>query len=338
MYIFKCPNHCLSGCYFVTCILHQKLTVMKKLFFTLTSFLLTFLLFACTKESIEKTNSFIEGEFVSGRNANVCIWDLDWTNPREITSDGNYNYPPKPGNIWYDNTLWSSDGTHIMCSKKLVNHGESIWVMDRNGENSTMVLQLNESILAMDWSNDDKWIAYSTISDGSIYIVSMDGQEHKILNEKGEYQIRYISWSADSKRIAFYTYAKDLFIVDVTTEETHSLPYNSGIKRKPCWSPNDEFLALSKHFTNWGQIVILNVDNNSKEIVKEGYGLFPVFSWTPDGEYIIYLAGTEFTLEAMHVSTDSIIDLGYKDKIDVDNPRGDIFISSQNNNLITANQ
>lgn len=294
----------------------------------MTSFSLIFLFFACTKESEEEVNSFINGKFVSTQYGNVCIWDLIWTNPREITSDATWKPLADVGyyDPGYQMPQWSSDGSQIICIKNSRDNGNSIWLMDNNGEDKEKVFQLNESILAFDWSNDDKWIAYSTISDGSIYIVSLDGQEYKILNEKGEYQIRYISWSADSKKIAFYTNADHLFIVDVTTEEIYTLPYRSGIRSKPCWSPNDEFLALSKFSNRWGQIVILKVDDNFAKIVREGYGIFPVFSWTPDGEYIIYLAGTEFTLEAMQVSTDSIIDLGYKDKIDVDNPRGDIFI------------
>ena len=288
-----------------------------------------FLFSACTDET-EEVSTLIEGKFVSISNANVCSWDLNWTNRRQLTSDDSSSGSFE---TYYENPLWSSDGSQIICTKLFGSRSSSVIRMDSNGDNPEQIFQINERILTMDWSNDDEWIAYSTKSGNGIHIVSMDGQEFKILLEDSE-QVQFISWSEDSRKIAACNSSNDLFIVDVDTKELNSIHNCSGINSKPYWTPDGEFIAYSRITGSFqGQIVTINVNNNLEETIKETNGsmldYFVVFRWTPDGKYITYLARLNLsgTLEAMQVSTGLVVDLNYTQEDFFDElPNGDLFI------------
>ena len=300
---------------------------MKKLIFILIFHLV---LLGCAKEE-EFPSNFIEGKFVSiNEYYQIVVRDLNWTNTREFSVGQAWGLPP------YSMPLWSSDGSQILYVTKDYGQLNSIMIMDSNGDNKRQVLQQPGGIFATDWSSDDQLIAYNANGPGGgFHIMSLDGQEHKILNENGDYGVTAICLSHDTKKIAVYsdyTNNGELLIIDIASEEVvYSKTEVLGMYSRPYWSPDDKYIVYNTQTgeERLGKIVLLNVEDESETIIKEGEGqpvLYRIFGWTPDGHYIIFVSTPDFAFKAINITTNKEVELNYKSKGALDYPKGDLFI------------
>ncbi|WP_340112551.1 hypothetical protein [Maribellus mangrovi] len=293
---------------------------MKKLIFIL---IFPTVLLGCGKDGEELLPNFIDGKFVYSIGP-VYTRNLNWTNPIELTADdiSDGTYAPQ-----YYSPQWSSDGSQILYIRDNRYNSYSIMKMDSNGDNKEQVLAFYYRIHTMDWSNDGQWIAYP--NGDSVHIISVDGEEKKVIIVNDNPSIEFISWSSDSKKIALYDTGGNLIILDVESGEESLRKTNIwGMDFKPRWSPNDKYIVYNTSIEGTGQIVLLNITDNSETILQKPQGVIDIFGWTPDGEYIIYVSGTgkyrDFT--ALQVSNGQKKELIYKSDGWLDYPKGDLFI------------
>lgn len=154
------------------------------------------------------------------------------------------------------------------------------------------------------WSPDGKWIAFDSNKDspnGMYFIWKMksDGtQKIRIAYEPNSGEIRMPNWSPDSKRIIHQRYVagvggtSEIFEMDSDGNNIKRLTFNQNMDSYPRYSFQINMIAfLTQYEGSYPQIFLMDAtEANFKQITTKGvdvnFGL--PFSWSPDGEKIIY--------------------------------------------------
>jgi Tol biopolymer transport system component/DNA-binding winged helix-turn-helix (wHTH) protein len=177
------------------------------------------------------------------------------------------------------------------------------------GNEQAVQLTEDASFAAPAWSPDGRTIAFSRSSpqDNGIYLVSSRGGAVRKLAETqvGGDRFVFISWSADSKWVAFPDYdqavdgpsygAAHLYLANVETAERRMLPHPAGECRTswlPAFSPDGKSLALVCLTTfDEGAIFVEPAQGGParKIIALEGYVLG--LAWAPDSQSLVYSIG-----------------------------------------------
>ena len=155
------------------------------------------------------------------------------------------------------------------------------------------------------WSPDGKSIAYFSDRSGEyeLTIRSADGSgEEQGLTKLGP-GFRYRpSWSPDSKKLAFIDQRMRIQIHDLESKETKQVAkelwlYEGGLSNlKLSWSKDSRWLAYAQDLENQHTAIALyDTRSNAQHVVTSGYydDDRPVFD--PDGKYLYYVSGREFS-------------------------------------------
>ena len=158
------------------------------------------------------------------------------------------------------------------------------------------------------WSPDGSLIAYISDKSGEyqVYITDTKGREDavKLTNFKDGFR-HTLTWSPDSKKLAFTDNTLTLYILDVDSEKVTKVDkaayenVDVSLTKKPIndytWSPDSRFIVYSKMNADFVyQLYVYNLEN--KEIHCISNGLFHDFSpvFTADGNHIIYASNRMF--------------------------------------------
>jgi tricorn protease len=155
------------------------------------------------------------------------------------------------------------------------------------------------------WSPDGKTIAYFSDRPGEyeLTIRAADGSgEEQVLTKLGPgFRYRPV-WSPDSKKLAFIDQRMHIQLYDVDSKETKQIGkelwlYQDGLSNlKLSWSKDSRWLAYPQDLENQHTAIALyDTKSNAQHVVTSGYydDDQPVFD--PDGKYLYYISGREFS-------------------------------------------
>lgn len=148
------------------------------------------------------------------------------------------------------------------------------------------------------WSPDGEWITYDSNNDSPngmnfIWKMKADGtQKIRIAYDPESGEIRMPSWSPDNKYIVHQRYvgvgAPEIVIMEVNGENPIRLTFDTNDDSFPKYSPDGSQLAFtSQQDGRPRQLRIIDLsDNTSNKLTDRG--ATEIFSWSPDGEKIVY--------------------------------------------------
>jgi tricorn protease len=143
------------------------------------------------------------------------------------------------------------------------------------------------------FSPDGKWIAYFSDATGEydIYMRKPDGSgdEVRVTNGIGHYPF-HMSWSPDSKKLAFYDETFHLYYVDVDGKKVYTVDVDPWWDLSDySWSADSKWIAYAKNGDNGNTALYLySLDEKKPHQVTSGlYSDYnPCFS--PDGKYLYF--------------------------------------------------
>jgi tricorn protease len=155
------------------------------------------------------------------------------------------------------------------------------------------------------WSPDGKTIAYFSDRSGeyelTIRAADASGEEQALTKLGPGFRYRPV-WSPDSKKLAFIDQRMRIQIHDLDSKETKEIAkelwlYEDGLSNlKLSWSKDSRWLAYAQDLENQHTAIALyDTKSNAQHVVTSGYydDDQPVFD--PDGKYLYYISGREFS-------------------------------------------
>ncbi|HET6350415.1 MAG TPA: PDZ domain-containing protein [Candidatus Krumholzibacteria bacterium] len=161
------------------------------------------------------------------------------------------------------------------------------------------------------WSPDGKSVAYWSDASGEYELTVRDlakSADRKITSYGPGYRYA-LTWSPDSKMIAFIDKAMNVKICDVTTGKTTDVDkelafYEGDLEAfTPSWSPDSRWLAYRKDAPNFnGSIALFDTKAGKSYQVTSGYYNDNMPTFDPDGKYLFFV--TNRTLEPSYSDVD----------------------------------
>jgi len=201
----------------------------------------------------------------------------------------------------------------IAFASKLSGNKE-IWCTDYDGKNLTKKTNHKSICVMPKFSNDGKYIFYTTYRNGNPDIFKYDFIKDKSAPFLSYQGINLIgSVSNDGKHI-IATLSKDgdpeLYLFSITGNLLKRLTYSKGVDTAASFSPNaKEFVFISDRDGN-PQLFIMDIDGtNLKKMTYKGYNDSP--SWSPIGDKIVFTKrnGTAFDIYIIDVVTKNEVQL-----------------------------
>ena len=181
--------------------------------------------------------------------ADLYAVDVDGGNPRRITDDG-LSWDPS----------WSPEGTRIVYVHGVM-YPDQLQIRRLDNED-VLSLQTSSMCEAPVWSPDGSRIAFSSWGGGSggIYTVAPDGGEAVLVAARGHGAV----WSPTSDRLA-YEIDGSVYVIGLNDDAgTRLLPGSQLTPWTPTdWSPNGEWIALTRQTTRGQDVYLLHVDDGN---------------------------------------------------------------------------
>ncbi len=188
----------------------------------------------------------------------------------------------------------SPDGTQVAFTWDGGNDGNlDLYVQNIDGSGRTKLTSDQSPDLYPAWSPDGRTIAF-TRNEELLLIPAIGGTEHKITNAGGS----GLSWSADSKTIAFADRDTPggplaIFLISVDSKERRRLtaPTSKELDSWPAFSPEGRevaFIRATTTNTDVNRVPVAGGDPTRVAIVGRPLrGLI----WSPDGQYLLLATG-----------------------------------------------
>jgi len=155
------------------------------------------------------------------------------------------------------------------------------------------------------WSPDGRYIAYWSDRSGEYELTvcnASDGSEEQTLTSYGPGYRYRITWSPDSRKLAFVDKSMTVSVYDRETQKTRKVDkglwmYQGSLQNfRPAWSPDSRWLAYSRGDENRnGNIYLYDTKTGeSHQVTSSFYNDFqPAFD--PEGKYLYFLSNRTFS-------------------------------------------
>lgn len=195
---------------------------------------------------------------------------------------------------------WSPDRWKILfITDASFNEPErGLFVMDANGNNKERLTPIGEDVWYGAFSPDGNYIAYIVLDDngrGKIRIMNSDFSDPKDIT--GYFgQLRKLTWSRDSKRIAFGGFLSGggdkIYIVNINGSGLSPLFNIYYGCYSPAWSPKADIIAYQSFAniggTHYSQIFTFNISTDEIKQITSDQKLHHSPSWSPDGTKLVF--------------------------------------------------
>lgn len=204
-------------------------------------------------------------------------------------------------------------GQEIKFSSKIVfsntsSGSKEIWCVDYDGKNLTRLTRHNSISVLPKFSNDDRYVFYTTYKENNPDVFRYDFKKAKSIpfltyqginitgsvSPDGKYLVATLSKDGDPELYLFTTGGKLI----------KRLTYSMGIDTSASFSPNSqEFIFVSNRGGN-PQLFVMDIDGtNLRKITHSGYNDSPV--WSPVGDKIAFTRrnGSVFDIYLLDVTT-----------------------------------
>lgn len=239
------------------------------------------------------------GSIVFIRDGHLYLYDLASGGTRVVDVRVNLDSSeakPRPTSA-VRNIEWaslSSSGDRLILGAR----GEALTFNLSSGElkNLTQSSAVAERYPAL--SPDGRWLAYFSDESGEyqLYVraANGEGETRKIAIEKQPSFYRELTWSPDSKKLAFTDKRLSLWFADVAqgaARRVDTSQYSFQEQWFPKWSPDSRWLTYSKHLRNRVRTVfIYGIEEGRARQITDGRttGAAPVFDRS--GKYLYFMS------------------------------------------------
>ncbi|MBK2356108.1 PD40 domain-containing protein [Francisella hispaniensis] len=170
-------------------------------------------------------------------------------------------------------------------------------ISDYDGYNKHVVLrQTDNPIATPSWSNDGRYIVYSSYSGGSMGVYTLEiatGKVTRITNYKGINSSP--SFSPDGKEIALalskgYSDQTNIYIMNLATKALKRITIN-GINTAPKFSPNGQSIVFTSDREGRPNIYVASVNSKYPQSSILSTKIHQAYepNYTPDGKNIVFM-------------------------------------------------
>ncbi len=215
--------------------------------------------------------------------SDIYLMNIDGSELREITDSS--------GLITHFS--WSPDGQRLVFDSDRDGDAE-IYTIKIDGSDLTQLTSNSTYDLDPAWSPDGTQIAYIAYDSGSktINLMNVDGSDSQFLVDG-----KTPAWSPNGSAIAFGRYEDGIYTIAVGSGKTTRLTDSSrhGEDFYPEWSPDGSLILFASNRHQPGDaltesVYIMKADGSGIGRLSEVWGS-PPFSWSPDGQWIVYTQG-----------------------------------------------
>jgi len=217
-------------------------------------------------------------------------------------------------------------------------------ISDYDGYNKHTVLRQKDNPIATpSWSNDGKYIVYSSYSGGSMAVYRLDistAKVTRISNYKGINSAPAYSPNDDKIALALskgYSDQTNIYVMTLANKSLKQLTIN-GINTAPKFSPNGKSIIFTSDRGGRPNIYIAPVDSKYPQSSRLSSKIYQGYepNYTPDGSTVVFMyqqpgvKGTKIASFDMTTSDMDVITNGKSDSSPTVSPYGDMvaYISS----------
>jgi Tol biopolymer transport system component/imidazolonepropionase-like amidohydrolase len=249
----------------------------------------------------------------------IYLMPIEGGEARRLTPVG-HQYESQP--------RWSPDGRRIAFTSDR-DGLENIWVMDRDGQNARQVTRERErQVKAPVWTPDgeyiiarkhfrhrrslgagEMWMWHVEGGGGGLQLTDRPNWEQNSTDPEVSPDGRYLFYTEDVAPGGGFQYNRDphglvyaLFRLDLETGERERFLSAPGGQVRPQISPDGNTLAFVRRIDDRSVLMLHDMESGRERALWDGldhdqqeawaiFGVYPGFSWTPNGEDIVIWAG-----------------------------------------------
>ena len=179
----------------------------------------------------------------------------------------------------------------------LIDGIDQICLMNADGRNDRQLTSEPATSFYPSLSPDGDRIVFSSRRDGNFEIFEMDtigSRLFQLTNDIGSLYAPEIS--PDGSKIVFTNHTdgrQHIWLMDRDGQDPHPLTSGSWDDLDPTWSPDGSQIAFASNRDGSTQLFTMNVDgSNVRQITRDIDAIGGRNSWSPDGRFLAYYAGS----------------------------------------------